>query len=66
MITASGRSMNGETTYSLECDVQLPQAAREMLRTSVIDQVRQRYGITPEGVQWLIDPRTIETKEATR
>lgn len=62
---ATGLSMNGQIGYEIVIEAMLETTAREMLREFVIQKVRQDYGVTPRGVPWLIDPRTIETKEVT-
>lgn len=58
--------MNGQLGYEIVVEAMLGTTAREMLREYVVAHVRERYGVTPRGVPWLVDPRTIETKEVTK
>ena len=60
---ATGTSMNGRKQYEIVVEATLETTAREMLREYVVQHVRSEYGVTPTGVPWLVDPRTIETKE---
>lgn len=58
--------MNGAQQYEIVVEAMLETTAREMLREYVVSYVRETHGVTPTGVPWLVDPRTIETKEVTK
>ena len=61
---ATGTSMNGLQQYEICIQAMLETTAREMLREYVVQYVRETHGVTPVGVPWLVDPRTIEVVAA--
>lgn len=63
---ATGSSVNGSLDYEIVVEAALETTAREELRQYVVEYVRTNYGVTPRGVPWLVDPRTIKTEEVKR
>ena len=57
----SADSMNGLVEYnvSVEFDNESDHALREAFRQVVVDAVRAEHGVTPEGVGYLADLRTV-------
>ena len=63
MIRAVAESMNRQMAYMVDVDTVDHAVARRVLRDLVIADVKQQYGQTPAGIPYLVDPRTIETKD---
>lgn len=61
--TASGNSLDGSTHYMWTGEAENPEDAALELRAQVVSEVRTGFGITPEGVTHLVDPRTIHVTE---
>lgn len=64
MIAITGRSLNGERTYEAELDAPTRDDAYQVLATAVRQSVRDEFGVTPRGVAYLLDPRTVEYEES--
>lgn len=61
----SAMSLNRQMEYTASgVEANSPFEAREAFRASVMQGVRREYGITPRGVPYLVDPRTVEIEEA--
>lgn len=57
-------SLNGKVAYDAEIEANSPYEAREIFKAQVRQGVRADYGITPRGLPYLADARTLEIGEA--
>lgn len=60
----SAESINGQVVYDAEVEASSPFEAKEVFKATVRQSVREKHGVTPSGIPFLVDQRTLEIEEA--